>query len=154
MIQHIILFFYVVIYSFIASQPMFYLLGLSRAVKEMKPASFIDFRNLVDNSLQFSLRLVYYLGLFLGITWFYISLRSGLYFLIITGSISVVALLVDIFILLKGNNPINMSIQGWETTKYPQNWVEVKNKWFMFYRRRQAACLIGFFSLIIGIVFF
>jgi hypothetical protein len=154
MIQHIILFLYLITYSFIASQPMFYLLGLSRAVKEMKVATFIDFRNLVDNSLQVSLRLVYYLGLFLGAAWIYIALGIGLQVVIITASLSILALLTDIFILLKGNNPINKTIQGWDATNYPPDWVAVKNKWFMFYRWRQAASLSGFFCLIFAIVLY
>ncbi len=50
--QQLIQFLDLAVYAFIASQAMFYLLGMEKAVKETGPKSFIEFKNLLDSKLQ------------------------------------------------------------------------------------------------------
>ena len=66
---------------------------------------------------------------------------------------ALLALLIDIFFLLKGNQPINKVFQSWNGENYPENWEEVRKKWFTHYHRRQIAGLMGFFCLLIGAFF-
>jgi hypothetical protein len=153
MIQHIIQFLDLAAYAFIASQAMFYLLAMSKTVKEMRPESFVEFKNLLDSKLQISLRFVYYSALFISPVWCYVAVRSHKQLIIITSFIALLALSIDICFLLKGNQPINKVFQTWNRENYPENWEEVKQKWFMQYHRRQIAGLLGFFCLLIGAVF-
>lgn len=153
MIQPIIQFLDLAAYAFISSQAMFYLLAMSKTAKEMRPESFVEFRNLLDSKLQISLRFVYYFALFISPVWCYVAIRSHEQLIIITSFIAFLALSIDIFFLLKGNQPINKVFQTWNRENYPENWEAVKQKWFMHYHRRQIAGLIGFFCLLVGAVF-
>jgi hypothetical protein len=153
MIQYIIQFSDLAVYAFIASQAMFYLLAMSKTVKEMRPESFIEFRNLLDSKLKLSLRFVYYSALFISPVWCYVAVRSHEQLTIITSFIALLVLFIDIYFLLQGNQPINKVFQTWSRENYPENWEEVKQKWFVHYHKRQVAGLIGFFCLLIGAVF-
>ena len=119
----------------------------------MHPESFVEFKNLLDGKLQISLRFIYYSSLFISPLWCYVALMSHDQLLIITSFIALLALLIDIFFLLKGNQPINKVFQSWSGENYPENWEEVRKKWFIHYHRRQIAGLMGFFCLLIGAVF-
>lgn len=153
MIQDIIQFLDLAVYAFIVSQAMFYLLALSKTVKEMRPESFVEFKNRLDSKLQISLRFVCYSALFISPLWCFVALMSHDQLLIITSFIALLALLIDIFFLLKGNQPINKVFQSWNGKNYPENWEEVRKKWFIHYHRRQITGLMGFFCLLIGAVF-
>jgi hypothetical protein len=153
MIQHIIQFIDLLTYAFVASQAMFYLLAMSKAVKKMRPGSFIELGNLLDAGLQVTLRLVYYLLLFTSLLWCYVTIKSHSQTLIITSFLALLAQLMDINFLLKGNQPINKVINTWNAAHFPDNWEDYRKKWFIYYHRRQIAGLIGFSSLLAGAVF-
>jgi hypothetical protein len=149
----IIQFLNLLAYGFVASQPMFYLLAMSRAQKNLRPSSYTELRNLLDNSLQISLRIVYYSTLLTSLVWFYYTLRYQSGFLLVSASIALAAFLTDMFFLFKGDMPINKIIQTWTPENYPPNWETYRRKWFYYYHRRQVADLIGFVSLLAGVCF-
>jgi hypothetical protein len=153
MLIKITLFITLLMYAFIVAQSFFYILALSNASKKMQATSYIETRKLIDAELQSRLSLVYYAALAASIllTAFSIVNPNGILF--ISSVIALIALVIDIAIALKGNIPINKTINSWSTSQYPANWQQVRSKWFSIYHIRQAVNIAGFISLLAGLVF-
>jgi hypothetical protein len=140
-------------YAFVVSQPFFYLLAMSNAQKNLNAPAYVELRNLLDSNLMVKNRIVYYVVLVssIAVCICYVSQPTGLGF--ITSAIACVALWVDVYVMMKRNIPLNRFIQTWTPENYPVNWKTYRAVWFSHYHRRQVACIIGFVSLVTGIVF-
>jgi uncharacterized membrane protein len=149
----ITLFITLLLYAFVISQSFFYILAMSNVLKNMQPSTYIESRKLLDKNLRTSLSIVYYLALIASVllTAFCVINRSGVLF--ICSIIALAALLADIALTIKGNKPINETINTWSVSNYPSDWKEYRSKWFMIYNIRQVANIIGFVSLLAGLVF-
>jgi hypothetical protein len=149
----ITLFITLLLYAFVISQSLFYILAMSNVLKNMQPATYIESRKLLDKNLRASLPVVYYLALIasIALTAFCVINPSGVLF--IGSVIALAALLADLVLTIKGNRPINETINTWSASDYPANWKEYRAKWFMVYNIRQVANIIGFVSLLAGLVF-
>ncbi|MBC7949813.1 MAG: hypothetical protein H7Y42_18155 [Chitinophagaceae bacterium] len=147
------LFITLVLYTAVTSQSLFYILAMSNVTKNMQPATYIESRKLLDKNLQHSLRTVYYLALASSIILvsFCVTNSSGLLF--ICSIVALIFLVLDIVLSLKGNVPLNKTINTWTSSNYPANWKEYRTKWFNIYTVRQTANIIGFLSLLSGLVF-
>jgi hypothetical protein len=141
------------IYGVLASQPIFYLLALGKATKNLRPSSYTELRNQINNILEINMRVLYYTVLLTSIGWFICTLFMHSTGLIITSLVAVLALFIDMFFLFSGDIPINNIIKTWTPENYPTDWEVHKKKWFWFFRRRQVAILTGFTSLLLGAVF-
>jgi hypothetical protein len=153
MIIKVTLFITLAMYAVIASQSFFYMLALSNATKKMQAVAYIETRKLIDAELQFKLSLVYYAALCssLLLTAFSVVNPNGILF--ISSVIALITLLVDIGLALHGNRPINKIINSWSSSQYPDNWEQVRSRWFSIFHSRQAVNIVGFISLVAGSVF-
>jgi len=149
----ITLFITLLLYAIVISQSFFYILAMSRVTKSMQAVTYIESRQLLDKNLQGSLSIVYYLALAasIALTSFCVINPSGILF--ISSIISLVSLIIDVTLTLKGNVPLNKIINTWTVSNYPANWKEYRSKWFMVYNLRQVVNIIGFVSLLAGLVF-
>lgn len=141
------------LYAFIVAQSFFYILAMSKASKKMKAAAYIETRQLIDHQLRTTLSLVYYSAVTASIALiaFCVVNPGGLLFT--CAIIALGALIVDVVLALSGNVPLNRTIDTWTSTAYPQNWQQVRAKWFTLYHIRQAFNIGGFIILLFGIVF-
>ena len=101
------------------SQPLFYLLALTDAQKTLRASAYIELRNLLDRKLQFNLRIVYYTTLFTNMVLILVSFITNSTVLLVTSVVAAVALFADMFLLFRGNIPINKTIQTWTPENYP-----------------------------------
>jgi uncharacterized membrane protein len=153
MLIKITLFVTLVSYAFVISQSFFYVLAMSDATKKMQAPAYIETRQLIDGELQHSGYLMYYITLAacLALTAFSVVNSSGLLF--ISAVIALIALVVDMAVAVKGNIPLNKAIRRWTTTNYPNNWQQYRSRWFCFYHIRQGVNIVGFVTLLGGLVF-
>ncbi|MEP7377051.1 MAG: hypothetical protein ABI675_26865 [Chitinophagaceae bacterium] len=149
----ITLFITLLMYAFVISQSFFYILAMSTTFKKMQAGTYIETRNLMTQTLQAPLQIVYYsaLGATLLLTAFCVVNPGG--WLFITSVIALLALLADVLIATKGNVPLNKLINSWTTDSYPENWTLYRSKWFNLYHIRQALNITGFVSLLAGLIF-
>jgi len=149
----ITLFITLILYAIVTAQSFFYILAMSRTAKSMRPVTYIESRQLLDKNLQVTLKLTYYLTLLasIALTSFCVINPSGILF--ICSIISLILLITDIILSLKGNVPLNKVINSWTASDYPVNWKEYRSRWFSIYNIRQAANITGFISLLAGLVF-
>jgi uncharacterized membrane protein len=153
MLIKITLFITLVTYAFIVGQSFFYILALTNASRKMNPAVYIETRQLIDAELKSSLSLVYYIALAasLLLTAFSVVNPNGILF--ICSVIAFIALVIDIAIAMKGNIPLNKTINSWNPKQYPDNWQHVRTRWFSLYHVRQTVNIAGFLCLLAGMVF-
>jgi len=153
MIIKITLFITLILYAFIAGQSFFYMLVLSNTTKKMQATTYIEIRKQIDAELQLKLSLIYYTALCASIllTAFSVVNPNGILF--ISSVIALITLVVDIGLALNGNRPINKIINSWSASQYPDNWKQVRSKWFSIFHTRQVVNIAGFVSLLAGSVF-
>ncbi len=149
----ITLFITLLAYAVVISQSFFYLLAMGSVCKNMKPATYIESRKLLDDRLSKTLAAAYYTTLLasIALTAFCVTNPSGLLF--ISSIISLIALLTDMVLAIKGNQPLNKIINTWTTNEYPNDWEYYRNRWFVFYNTRQVINLTGFIVLVGGVIF-
>lgn len=153
MLIKITLFITLLCYAFVVGQSFFYVLAMSDASKKMAAPVYIETRKLIDQQLQQSLSVVYYIALSasLLLTAFSVVNPNGILFS--CSLIALLALVIDIALALKGNIPLNKAINQWTATNYPENWQQYRSRWFSIYHIRQAANIAGFIVLLAGLVF-
>ena len=153
MLLSIVKLLYLLVYSVIASQPIFYVLALSKVQKQMQPSSYIEMRNLIDKEIEIGLKIAYYslLALSITITSLHVMESDKLY--IITSVVSLVTIIADLFLAVKRNVPINAKIREWTPESYPADWHQYRDKWFYFFNLRKSLIIIGFVSALVGIIF-
>jgi uncharacterized membrane protein len=140
-------------FACIASQPLFYLLALADSQKKLVAPSYIELRKLLDKNLRIPLQALYY-GTLLSVALLMVfSFLSHAPLLFTSASIALLALIADVVISLKRNIPINNLINKWDPQAYPRHWQLIRRKWFYFYHIRQAVGIVGFISLLVGVVF-
>jgi hypothetical protein len=140
-------------FAIIASQPLFYLLALSDSQKKLAAPAYIELRKLLDKNLKLKLKALYYTTLISIILLVIFSFSTVVPLLFISACIAFCTLVLDIAISMKRNVPINKIINNWEVDAYPMHWQLIRRKWFYFYHIRQVAGIIGFISLLVGVVF-
>ena len=140
-------------FSFIISQPIFYLLAFSKVQKQMDGPLYVELRQLVDRHLAVSLRIVYYGALISSILLVVISATGSSGFEFVSSAIALAALIIDMYFLLSGSIPINKVIGSWSATQYPADWASYRSKWFSHFGKRQVADFIAFLSLLAAAVF-
>ena len=140
-------------FAFIVSQPLFYLLALSRSQKSLGATSYIELRKLLDKNLKIRLKLLYYGTLFTTVLLIFLTASANATLHLIMACVALCALLTDIAIAVKRNVPINNLMNHWDTNAVPRHWQLIRRKWFYFYQIRQVVGIIGFICLLIGVVF-
>ena len=149
----IILFATVLSYSVIVSQSFMYVLSLKNTQLALDGTAYTQVRQLIDANMNGLFRYVMYVAIILNLVYVISNIKAPSGLLFITGAISLVALLVDGIITLKGNVPINQVINSWSPSELPANWKEVRQSWFNVYQWRQVINLTGFVSLLTGAIF-
>lgn len=153
MIIKITLFITLVMYAVIAGQSFFYMLGLSNAIKKMQAVAWIETRKLIDAELQLKLSLIYYVALCASILLTAFSVVNPTGILFSSAVVALITLLLDIGLAWHGNRPINKIIRSWSPSQYPDNWRQLRSRWFSIFHTRQVINIAGFISLLTGSVF-
>ena len=149
----ITLFITLLLYTVVISQSFFYILAMSNVSRNLQPSAYIQTRKLLDKNLRVSLAPVYYATLLasIALTAFCVTNPAGILFF--ASIFSLLALVADIILTLKGNVPLNHVINSWKEGDYPDNWDTVRSKWLSIFNVRQVVNLAGFVILLAGMVF-
>ncbi len=153
MISNIILLLTLVAYSIIVSQSFMYILALRDVQHNIEATTYIELRKLIDFSMRRNFKYVVYAALLTNLLLVGSTIRTPDSLLFITSTIAFIALISDTLLTVKGNLPINDTINSWTHDNYPKNWSEYRAKWFAIFQYRQIANITGFLSLLIGAVF-
>lgn len=153
MTTRIILLFTLLAYSIIVSQSFMYILSLKHVQLNLDANAYIELRKLIDASMRANFKYVIYAALLTNLALVLSTIKNPGGLLFISASIALVALIIDVLLTVKGNLPINDTINTWSSNSYPANWEEYRAKWLSIFQYRQIASITGFISLLIGAVF-
>jgi hypothetical protein len=153
MSSKIILLITMLAYSIIVSQSFMYILALKYVQLNLEFNTYTEIRKLIDLSMRANFKYVIYAALLSNLLLVIINIKNPNSLIFITSTISLVALIADILLTLKGNLPINDIINTWSSDNYPKNWSEIRMQWFNVFQYRQIANITGWISLLIGAVF-
>jgi hypothetical protein len=153
MSNKIILLITLIAYSIIVSQSFMYILALKDVQLKLEFNTYTEIRKLIDFSMRANFKYAIYAALLGNLLLVIINIKNPNSLIFITSTISLVALIADVLLTLKGNLPINDIINTWSSDNYPKNWSEIRMQWFNIFQYRQIANIIGWVSLLIGAVF-
>ena len=139
-------------YAIVVSQPLFYMVAMGRAQRALSAAAYIELRQCINSVMTRRVPVIYSSALVTVLVVLVLSLRlrngSGL----VTATVALVCLVVDVYLMMRENVPINGVVDQWSTTRYPKDWESYRTKWFEIFAYRQIALLVGFFALLVGAV--
>ena len=147
-----ILFISLIFYTATVSQPLFYLIALGNASRNMRAPAYVEMRHRIDEQMRRNGAVVYYGTLFstlLLVAVAFFEKNSMLPFAILAFA----GLIADISFMKRGNIPINAIINTWTPEQYPVDWERHRDQWLRYFSYRQIALFAGFLSLLAGVVF-
>jgi hypothetical protein len=153
MTTDITLFITLIAYSVIVSQSFMYILALRDTSLKMEASNYIQFRKLIDQNMQAKFRYAMYTGLLASVLLIPAAFADGSLVLRVTSIVAFLMLFIDTLVTIKGNLPINSTINAWSGDSYPPNWEEVRARWLQLFQYRQILNITGFIALVAGAVF-
>ncbi len=155
MLSNIILLLTVLWYSVIVSQSFSYIISIENVQRNFNAAEYIRFRHLTDQNYRKKFSWLFY-GALISNTLLVVILwlESPGSALSVAAGISLLLLMADAVVTMKGNMPINNLINTWSEKEYSVNWKYYRHKWLQFFRIRQCFNITGFVILLISVVFF
>lgn len=143
----------VLAYSFVVSQSFMCILALKNVQLNLEGGTYTTLRQLIDTNMRSTFKYVLYTAVIANIILLALNGKQAVSLLFITTAIALVALIADILITVKGNLPVNDIINSWSPDNFPSNWTDYRDKWFRIFQYRQVINIIGFVSLLIGVIF-
>jgi hypothetical protein len=140
-------------YSIVVSQPLAYLVVMGKAQRALSPAAFIELRQCINPIMTRRVPVIYASALATVLLLLVLSLRLPNWIGLVTASVALLCLVIDVLFMLRENVPINGVIDRWSTSDYPEDWERYRNQWFAIFAYREVVLLVGFFSLLVGAVF-
>jgi hypothetical protein len=141
---------HLVLFSIIAGQSFFYLIGGREAIRLLSAPAFIEQRKITDRIIAGRLRITYILALMLSLVLISIWLIRGGAFPTIFIVLSTLCLIIDLSIAVRGNIPLNREIQTWATSQYPANWNRIRSRWLRFFAWRELVSIVGLLLLLMA----
>jgi hypothetical protein len=149
----IILLLTVLAYSVIVAQSYMYIVALKNVQTVMSGGSYIQLRKLLDANFRANYKYAVYATVITNMLLVLINIKSPNSILLLTASVSFIALITDLLLMMKGNMPINNLINSSTPVHYPDNWAKYRAKWLQIFFYREIVVITGFISLVIGALF-
>jgi hypothetical protein len=130
-----------------------YILTLKYMQLNLGSNHYTEVRKLIDTGMRANFKYFIYIVLISNLTLIILTIQSPESLIFITSTIAFLGLLVDTVLTVKGSLPINDIINTWTSDTIPKNWTDYRKKWLNIFQYRQIANIIGFVSLLIGVVF-
>jgi uncharacterized membrane protein len=140
-------------YSFIVSQSFMYIVALRQVQLNLKFSTYLEFRKLIDANMRNNFKYAVYGALLANLMLVIATAGNPGTLKFIAASVAFVCLIIDTWLTLKGNMPVNNAINEWSADSYPVNWTDFRTKWLHIFQYRQVTNITGFLILLIGVVF-
>lgn len=140
-------------YAVVVSQPLAYLVVMTRAQRALSAAAFIELRQQINPVMTRRLPAIYLATLVAVLALLVLALRGPGWIMPVAAAVALLCLAGDIALMLRENVPINGVMDRWSTADYPDDWADYRAKWFAVFRIRQVVLLAGYLALAAGVVF-
>lgn len=149
----VILFAALFAYSWIVSQSFMYVIALEKVQLAMDAASYIELRQLLDMNFRATFKFAFIGALLSNLLLVLVTVRNYRSLLFVASSVSLLLLIGDTVLTLKGNVPINDIVNTWTASSHPASWSETRSDWLRIFHYRQLLNVSGFVILLAGAVF-
>lgn len=143
---------FLLFFLIIVSQGVFYLFAMGKALSEISIPAYAEIRNSTDRVIEWRLKFVYPITLFIGIITTLFLLKTPGSPAFITTAIAIFCLLADLILAIKINMPINAKFHLYETGLKEVDWENLRRTWLQFLSYRGILQIVGFLSLLFGII--
>ena len=114
----------------LASQGIFYLLGLAGAVRDISIPAFAEQRNAIDKHIAGKLKILYYSALSLGVLTMILMKDDYGSWPFLCVALSTAFTAIDMLLAVKYNIPINKAFKSYPGSS--QNWNDLRARWLRF----------------------
>lgn len=140
---------YLLIYLFIASQGMFYLLGINRALLNISIPAFVEQRKSIDAVIGNPLRFLYCSAVAIGLSILCYTYKRPESFIFLSVALSLICILVDMMLAIRKSIPLNKLINAYPTNHDMET---IRKEWVTWISIRGAIAIAGLFILLSGFV--
>lgn len=140
---------YLLLYLFIASQGMFYLIGINKALLNISISAFIEQRKSIDAAIGDPLRILYFSSIGIAILLLFFTFRTPGSVIFITVLLSLLCILADVSLAVKKSIPLNEIINNYPSNQDPDMQI-VRTEWLSYINLRGSIAIIGLFILLSG----
>jgi hypothetical protein len=142
-----------VAYSIVVSQPLAYMVAMTSVQRALAAPPFIELRQRINAVMTRRVPVIYSITLVTTLLLLVLSVINQDWSVLVTTTVALLCLVVDVKFMLRENVPINGVMDQWSAANYPEDWQDYRTKWFAIFAYRQVVLLAGFLSLLIGAVF-
>ena len=143
---------HMICYLVVVSQLLFYFTVMGDALKKGSIENFLELRKIIDTVMVNRIKIPYYSSLFLSFVLVLLTFQHPQSYVFITGTIAFICLLIDAFIAIKFNVPLNKLTNQWPEKSTDVNWMEVRILWLKYINYRAIFTTFGMISLFAGAV--
>jgi hypothetical protein len=140
---------YLLLYLFIASQGMFYLIGINKALLNISISAFIEQRKSIDAAIGDPLRFLYFSSIGIAILLLFFTFRTPGSVIFITVLLSLLCILADVSLAVKKSMPLNEIINNYPSNQDPDMQI-IRTEWLSYINLRGSIAIIGLFILLSG----
>jgi hypothetical protein len=140
---------YLLLYLFIASQGMFYLIGINKALLNISISAFIEQRKSIDAAIGDPLRLLYFSSIGIAILLLSFTFRTPSSIIFITVLLSLLCILADVSLAVKKSIPLNEIINNYPSNQ-DRDMQILRAEWVSYINLRGSIAIMGLFILLSG----
>lgn len=139
--------------SVVVSQAFSYIIALGNVQESLSAPAYIEVRHLTDSNYRRKYAYVVCGSLAVNcLLAGWCAMNPGS-FLFRMSALACICTVVDIWLAVKGNGPVNELINTWRADHYPADWQRYRDRWLHIFRWRQLAMITGFIALLAGALF-
>jgi uncharacterized membrane protein len=133
-------------FGVIAGQSFYYLVCFSKVLQELPAREYILMRQTIDRHIGAPFRFVYLFLLVSCVLVIILGARNYWWYA------AMLLFLLDLVLALKGNNPINKIIAGWNAEAPPVDWAVYRDRWAKIFVWRQVLAIGSFVLMMVMLV--
>lgn len=134
---------YLLVYLLIASQGMFYLLGIHKALSHISIGAFAEQRKAIDLVIATPLKVLYLGGLSIGLLTLLLYWKKYNTLAYATLVVAFALMVVDILLAFTQNLPINQQFHSYSAQDMDTDWAQLRAQWLYFICLRGGLAILG-----------
>jgi len=143
---------YLLFYLVVASQGLFYFVGVHKALASISLDAFAEQRKAVDLAVAGPLKFIYIGGLLIGSFALLLFRKHYCTLEYITLAIAFLFMSADVIVASKGNIPINQAFHYYPSSNDLTTWNELREQWLRFILIRGGLSVTGLLTLLAGFI--
>jgi hypothetical protein len=139
------------LYSVVASQPLFYWMALDCATQGLSAQAYVELRQQINAAIVKRLMAIYLATLLALLALLGAALLQHRLWLALGAGAGALTLVGDLILAAKLNVPINRRMDGWSLAALPDDWAAQRDAWSAALGLRRVVLLLGFVVLAVSL---